>query len=391
MDELKPGNLVELALVYLRLGLTAFGGPAAHIAMMHREFVEVRRWLTREEFLDLLGAVNLIPGPNSTQMAMQIGKARAGNWGLCIAGICFILPAGLIVSAIAWCYVHFGVSPNIRYLMYGIKPVVVAIILQAIWNLARTTLKGVFIGVVGLIAAVLAVIHLPPLAIVFGSGITTASAHWVGGKFTETLRPLFRLFALVAAFVLFAYMLVNHQTGRIPFAVSTLFLYFTKVGAILYGSGYVLLAYLNTDLVFRWKWLSQGQLLDAVAVGQFTPGPVFTTATFIGYILGGPIGAIVATVGIFLPSFFFVGLISRLMPGLRESKLTGSFMDGVNVASLAVLAVVAFELGTSAIGDWLTIALAVVSLGLLIRFRLNSAWLIAGGALLGLGSKLLGV
>jgi len=383
-------SLLELALIFLRLGLTAFGGPAAHIAMMHREFVEARKWLSEAEFLDLLGAVNLIPGPNSTQVAIHIGRVRAGVKGLVIAGVCFILPAALLVSGFAWAYVRYGASPDARYLLYGIKPVIVAVVVQAIWSLAKATIKSIGLGAVGAIAATLAALNLAPLAIVFGCGACTALIRWLREKRRESLGPLAGMVALVGAFALIALLLGIRDFGRIPFAIGPLFLFFLKVGSVLYGSGYVLLAYLNNDLVTRWGWLTQGQLLDAVAVGQFTPGPVFTTATFIGFYLGGPVGAVVATVGIFLPSFVFVALSGRLLPKVRKSAVSGAFMDGVNAASLALMAVVAFQLGATALRDWLTVALAVVGALLLVRYRLNSAWLIGGGAVVGICAKIVG-
>lgn len=358
---------------------------------MRREFVEQRGWLTDAEFLDLLGAVNLIPGPNSTQLAMQIGKVRAGTWGLIVAGFCFILPAALIVTGLAWAYVHYGTSPSVLVLMLGIKPVVVAVVVQAVWKLVRANVKSASLGTVGIAAAGLVVVHVAPLAIVFGSGLVTGLTRWVVSKRDESLRPLTNLLALVGAFVLVAVLLGSREIGRVPFSHGALFLYFGKIGAILYGSGYVLLAYLNTDLVHRFGWLTRSQLLDAVAVGQFTPGPVFTTATFIGYLLGGPAGAVLATIGIFLPSFVFVTFIARLLPGLRQSVTAGAFMDGVNVASLALMAVVAVALGRDAIRDWLTVAIFAVSLILLVRLRLNSAWILAGGGLVTIAAKQLGI
>jgi len=380
----KQGSLAELAVIYLRLGLTAFGGPAAHIAMMHREFVEDRKWLSEADFLDLLGTVNLIPGPNSTQMAIFIGKMRAGLAGLVLAGICFILPAALLVSGCAWAYVRYGASPNVQHLMTGVKPVIIAVIAQATWSLLRATVKSRLLSAFGLAAIGMSLAGIAPLGIVFGSGACTVVVKWLQGKRKESVLPLLGLIVLVASFVVFAMVLGHGELARVSFGIGPLFLFFLKVGAVLYGSGYSLLAYLNHDLVSRWRWLTKGQLLDAVSVGQFTPGPVFTTATFIGFFLGGPVGAIAATLGIFLPSFGFVALSAKFIPKAKESGVLRAFMDGVNVASLALMAVVALQLGETAIRDWISIAIAVASLILLIRFRVNSAWLMAGGALIGL-------
>jgi len=384
-----PASLLELALINLRFGLTAFGGPAAHIALMHREFVKQRQWLSEAEFIDLLGAVNLIPGPASTQLAIFIGKRRAGVSGLIVAGVCFILPAALIVSGFAWAYRVYGSSPNAERLMYGVKPVIIAVIAQATWILLRATVKDRLVGAVGLIAVALSLASLPPLAIVFGSGCSTALVRWVQQR-KESVRPLLGILGLVASFVVFAGILGRQEFGRVPFGIGALFLFFLKVGSVLYGSGYSLLAYLNQDLVSKWQWLTQGQLLDAVAVGQFTPGPVFTTATFIGLYLGGPVGAVAATVGIFLPSFFFVGLSARFLPRATESMIVRAFMNGVNVASLAIMAVVAVKLGEAALKDWLTVSITIVSFLILVRLKVNSAWLMAGGAILGLCAGLFG-
>jgi chromate transporter len=358
---------------------------------MHREFVEDRKWLSETEFLDLLGAVNLIPGPNSTQMAIFIGKTRAGFPGLVLAGICFILPAALLVSGCAWAYISYGSTPNVLHLMVGVKPVIIAVIAQATWNLLRATVKSTLVGGVGMAAVGMSLAGLAPLGIVFGSGAFTLLVKWAYGKRKENLRPLLELIILVASFAVFAAILSHGELAKAPFGIGLLFVFFLKVGAVLYGSGYSLLAYLNHDLVSRWGWLTKGQLLDAVAVGQFTPGPVFTTATFIGFYLGGPVGALVATIAIFLPSFAFIALSARLMPKAKESGIVRAFLDGVNVASLALMAVVALQLGETALRNWLTVAVAAASLVLLLKFRVNSAWLMAGGALIGFCGSLLGL
>ncbi|WP_375771634.1 chromate efflux transporter [Archangium gephyra] len=377
----QTGALRELALLFLRLGTTAFGGPAAHIAMMEDEVVRRRKWLTREEFLDLLGAANLIPGPNSTELAIHIGHRRAGWSGLVVAGTCFILPAFLIVSAIGWVYTRFGQLPRVGHVLYGVKPVIIAVVLQAIWGLARGAAKTKLLAAVGGVCVALGFLGVNELLLlVLAGGFVTLwrlGTRKPGGGGTappavKALLPGLPLGGVVAA------------TAAKGFSLGGLFLFFLKVGSILYGSGYVLLAFLRADLVERWGWLTEAQLLDAVAVGQVTPGPVFTTATFIGYVLGGPSGAVVATVGIFLPAFFFVAVSGPLVPRMRRSWVAGAFLDGVNVASLALMATVTWQLGRAALVDVWTVGLALASAVLLIRYRVNSAWLVLGGAVVGL-------
>jgi chromate transporter len=368
--------LSVLALFFLRLGLTAFGGPAAHIAMMEQEVVRRRAWLTREEFLDLLGAANLIPGPSSTEMAIFIGYRRAGWAGLILGGTCFILPAALIVVACAWAYVRFGALPQVASVLYGVKPVVIAVILQALFGLGRTAVKNWTLGVIALGAAAASFAGVNPLAILAAAGVLaiiarTAPGGALGG-FGAVFSGIGSMAAPVAAVVA-------------PASLSGLFAVFLKVGAVLFGSGYVLLAFLRADLVDHRHWLTESQLLDAVAVGQVTPGPVFTTATFIGYLLRGGTGALVATVGIFLPSFILVALSGPLVPRLRRSRAAGAFLDGVNVASLALMATVTWYLGRSALTDVVTVLLACASALLLLKFRPNSAWLVLAGALVGVG------
>jgi chromate transporter len=371
--------LQELALLFLRLGTTAFGGPAAHIAMMEDEVVRRRGWLTHDEFLDLLGATNLIPGPNSTEMAIHIGYRRAGWPGLLVAGGCFILPAVFIVGAIAWGYVRFGSLPEAGALLYGVKPTIIAVVLQALWGLARSAVKTSGLAGVGVACIVLSALGVNELLILLLAGVAVAVTRGVVRR-TKGAPPSASLPGLVPGGAL----LPLGTAAVVPFNLQGLFIFFLKVGSVLYGSGYVLLAFLRADLVERWGWLTEGQLLDAVAVGQVTPGPVFTTATFIGYVLGGPAGALVATVGIFLPAFFFVAVSGPLVPRLRRSQVASAVLDGVNVASLALMAVVTWQLGHAALIDALTVGLAVVSALLLIRYRINSAWLISGGAMVGL-------
>jgi chromate transporter len=381
-------SLKELALIFLRLGTTAFGGPAAHIALMEDEFVRRHRWITREKFLDLLGAANLIPGPSSTEMAIYIGYQRAGGWGLFLAGACFILPAMLLVSSIAWAYVRFGHLPQVSAVLYGVKPVVIAVVLQAVWGLARTAVKTWSLAAVGAAATALAFFNVNPLLLLASAGTLVGLFGWASAGNGRSARALLFLLAIPCVVVLGQGLpsLLDHAAVKL--SLRALFLYFLKVGSVLYGSGYVLLAFLRADLVDRWHWLTSAQLLDAVAAGQVTPGPVFTTATFIGYVLGGFRGALVGTVGIFLPAFLLTAISGPFIPRLRTSVVAGAFLDGVIVASLALMAVVTFQLGRDALVDVFTLSLAVVSVVLLFRFRINSTWLVLGGALLGLAAKL---
>lgn len=369
-------SLWTLALLFLRLGTTAFGGPAAHIAMMEDEVVRRRRWLTHDEFLDLLGATNLIPGPNSTEMAIHIGHRQAGWAGLLVAGLSFIGPAVLIVGAFAWAYVRFGSLPQVAGVLYGVKPVIIAVVLQALWALGRTAIKTKFLALIALAAVILTFLRLHELLVLFGAGVIVVLAR-ISTNQVRTGRNLIS----TSPAVLF---LQASAATAAPFGLWPLFLFFVKVGAVLYGSGYVLLAFIRADLVERWHWLTETQLLDAIAVGQVTPGPVFTTATFIGYVLGGTQGATVATLGIFLPAFFFVAVSGPLVPRIRKSPTAGAFLDGVNAAALALMLVVTYELGRAALVDVTAIILAVVSAVILFRFHVNSAWLVLGGALIGL-------
>jgi chromate transporter len=375
--------LRELAVLFLRLGTLSMGGPAAHIAMMEDEVVRRRRWMTHERFLDMLGVCNLIPGPNSTEMAIHVGHLRAGFAGLVVAGACFIMPAAAIVLAIAWMYVRFGTMPQAIGLLYGIKPVIIAVVLQALWGLGRTAIKSRMLAALAIISLAAALLDVNDMIVLLGGGIVMIAIRAfedpAGARATLAAIPTAAARATGAKGAAFAATMV-----AVPFSLVTLFLFFLKVGAVLFGSGYVLLAFLRTDLVDRLRWLTEAQLLDAVAVGQITPGPVFTTATFIGYLLGGFRGAVVATVGIFLPSFFFVSISGPLIPHLRRSPLAGAFLDGVNVGAWALMAAVTVFLARAAIVDVTSLVLAAVSAFLLIRYRLNSAWLVLGGGLVGL-------
>jgi chromate transporter len=366
-------NLAEVAALFLKLGFTAFGGPAAHIAIMHDEVVVRRKWLTDEEFLDLLGATNLIPGPNSTEMAIHIGYLRAGWPGLLMGGFCFVIPATLIVLALSLLYVRFGTTPQLGWLMYGIKPVVIAIIVQAFWTLGNKALKNRWLVVVGLTVFVLYFLKVNEIALLFAGGLfVMLISNWT--RLRNSAAPLPLLLPL-GGFGL--------AQAVVPFSLPILFLTFLKIGAVLYGSGYVLLAFLRADFVLRLGWLTDQQLIDAIAIGQITPGPLFTSATFIGYILGGTSGALLATLGIFLPSFIFVAISNPLIPRVRDSAWMSSLLDGVNASSLGLMAAVTVQLAASSLTDFYTAFLAIVSLILLLRYKINSTWLIAGGAMSG--------
>jgi chromate transporter len=373
--------LREIAWLFLKLGTTAFGGPAAHIAMMDHEVVRRRGWLTRDRFLDYVGATNLIPGPNSTELAIHIGYARAGWPGLLVAGISFIIPAALIVGWIAWAYVRYRSLPAAEGLLYGIKAVVIAIVAQAIWNLGRVAVKSVALAILGVVAVVAVTAGVHELVVLACAGVAMGLTRAVADT-GRRRRELLAIGLVATATGATTAGVSATAAGPAAFGLWPLFAVFAKAGAVLFGSGYVLLAFLRADLVERLGWLTGPQLLDAIAIGQITPGPVFTTATFIGYLLGGPAGAVVATVGIFLPAFIFVALSGPLVPRLRRSVVAGAVLDGVNIASLALMATVSWQLGREALVDPLTIGLAVASLAALIRLRVNSVWLIlAGGAL----------
>jgi len=372
ISEKKQVPLGELALFFLRLGTTAFGGPAAHVAIMEDELVRRRQWLSREKFLDLLGASNLIPGPSSSELAIHIGYLCAGWRGLLIAGSCFILPAALMVAGLGWLYVRFGKLPAIASVLYGIKPVVIAVVLQALWSLGRTAVKTTFLGFVAVFSLLLSVVGLHPLLLILLAGGVACLPILKTSRVSLSVLP----FAMIGGGGILA--------TTASFSLVSLFLVFLKLGATVFGSGYVLLAFLRADLVTHRGWLTDAQLVDAVAVGQVTPGPVFTTATFIGFILGGIRGAVLSTVGIFFPAFLLVAVSGPLVPRIRKSKPAGVFLDGVNVASLALMAAVTWRLGRASLVDTLTVFLAVASLTALLRFRVNSAWIVLVGATIGL-------
>ena len=378
-DRVSNNALGEVIRLFLRLGFTAFGGPAAHIAMMHDEVVVRRRWLEEQHFLDLIGATNLIPGPNSTEMAIHVGYLRAGWRGLVAAGVCFILPAALIVGVLAWAYVQFGSTPQGEALMYGIKPVIIAIVLQALIKLGQTAIKGPLLAAIGVATLILYLLGINELLLLFGGALLYWALASVRDQVQRGNPPQATFLPLLGL-----PWLANATVNGLPVRLDQIFWIFLKIGAVLYGSGYVLLAFLRNDLVVRLGWLTDQQLLDAVAIGQFTPGPVFTTATFVGYLLAGVPGAIVATVGIFLPSFLFVGLLSTIVPHLRRLTWTARLLDGVNVAAIGLMAGVLWQLGVAALVDPPTVLLAVAAVVILLRFKLNSAWLVLAGGVIGL-------
>jgi chromate transporter len=373
-------KLVELTLLFLKLGFTAFGGPAAHVGMLHHEVVQRRKWLDDQQFLDLLGATNLIPGPNSTEMCIHIGYLRAGWLGLILAGSCFILPAMLIVMLLAWVYVQYGSTPAAAWLLYGIKPVIIAVILKALWDLGRKAIKGPLTAFVGLAVFALYFFQVNELALLFAGGLVVMLVANLKRLRHLELKSLFLPLTALSLPALVA----------IPFSLPLLFFTFLKIGSVLYGSGYVLLAFMRADFVTRLGWLTDQQLIDAIAVGQVTPGPVFTTATFVGYILGGVPGALLATLGIFLPAFIFVAISNPLIPKMRRSPWVSPLLDGVIIASLGLMGAVTVELARAALVDPLTILLAIAALVLLLRFKLNATWLVLGGALVGLVRLLVG-
>jgi chromate transporter len=371
----KQVSLAELAFVCLKLGTIAFGGPAAHIAMMQEEFVRKRQWITEADFLDRLGAANLIPGPSSTEVAIFIGHAKRGWAGLVVAGCCFIIPAAVMVTLIAAAYVRYGALPQVAGVLYAIKAAVIAVILHALWGLGQTAVKTTLLGFIGAVAVVLSAMRVAPLIVLAVAGVASGGVFWVKNRGVAPSAVGFSgKLALLAG---------TAAVAATPVSLLRLFLSFLKIGAVVFGSGYVLLAFLRAEFIHHLHWLTEKQLIDAVAVGQFTPGPVFTTATFIGYLVAGVPGAVVATVGVFVPGFIFVALSGRMLPKIRRSPLAGAILDGVVVGSLALMAVVAWQLGRAAIVDWITLAIMVVSAALLLRFRINSAWIVGGAAVIG--------
>jgi chromate transporter len=368
-------RLKELAIAFLKLGTVAFGGPAAHLAMMDEEFVQRRQWLDRSKLMDMIGFTNLIPGPNSTELAIHIGLERGGWRGLIVAGSCFILPALIIVWVLAIIYKHYQTLPQLNAVLYGIKPVIIAILIQALWKLRKAGIKNISTGIALALTIALFYVGVNEILLLLGSGLVVmAVKNW------RSPSQSMSLIYLPIESVTSVSQLVDYE----PATLGGIFLTFLKIGSVLYGSGYVLLAFLQKEIVERSHWITSQQLLDAISVGQFTPGPVFTTATFIGYLIGGNLGAIAATVGIFLPSFVFVAIFSRFLEKLRRSPLMAGFLDGVNYASLGLMVVVTLQLGQTSIVNVLTILIALTSCILLFATKLNSTWLLLAGAAIGL-------
>jgi chromate transporter len=372
-------RILEVALYFLKLGVTAFGGPAAHIALMHAEVVVRRKWVQEQRFLDLLGAANMIPGPTSTELAIFLGFERAGWSGLVLGGVCFVLPAMLIVMALAWAYIRFGTTAQVGWLFYGIKPIIIAIILQALWGLGRKAVKNLPLGLVGLGVAGLYLLGGNVLLLLVAGGLVLLLVEVVQQRKKGALLGFFLPLISVG---------LPLEASAVVFSLPLLFLTFLKIGAVLYGSGYVLLAFLRADFVVHLGWLTDRQLLDAIAIGQVTPGPVFTTATFIGYMLGGVPGALLATLGIFLPSFLFVAVSYPIFSRLRAWPGTAAFLDGVNAGALGLMAGVTWQLAGASVVDPLTLALALLAVVVLFRFKINATWLILAGALVGLARML---
>ncbi len=391
-DSKKNTRLKELARIFLKLGMIGFGGPAAHIAMMEEEIVRRRKWITREYFLDLVGATNLIPGPNSTEMAIHIGYIRAGWSGLAVAGISFILPAVLITAAFAWAYVKFGSLPKIIPFFNGIKPAVLAVIFFAIWRLGRTAVKSWRLLVIGLFVTLASLLKMNEVAVLLLGAVIgmfwlrlpprggtplvlgiTAGVSTAIGAILHNVRISWGAVAMMAV----------GFSEPIGFSLLKLGLFFLKVGAVLFGSGYVLVAFLEGGLVHDYGWLSQQQLLDAIAIGQFTPGPVLSAATFIGYVISGVPGAVVSTVAIFLPSFFFVAALNPIVPRLRQSPWASAFLDAANISSVALMLAVIVKLGQTTLTGLPAWLITMAALGVSFRWKVNATWLILGGATVG--------
>ncbi len=382
MSESSTSRLRELATLFLKLGLIGFGGPAAHIAMMEDEVVNRKKWLTQENYLDLIGATNLIPGPNSTEIAIHIGYIHAGLLGLIVAGVCFILPAVLVTASLAWVYVQFGQLPEVSPFLYGIKPAILAIIFGAMWRLGKKAAKSRELIVIGLIVLVGLFLELNELLSLLLGGIV--GMLWLRFRITSSLGATILLFPLTSSVALKT-TAVSANSNISPWQIA---LFFLKVGSVLYGSGYVLVAFLKGELVDSLGWLTQQQLLDAIAIGQFTPGPVLSTATFIGYVIAGIPGALAATLGMFLPSFVFVAILNPIIPRLRASRWLGAFLDAVNISSVALMLFVTIKLaggifidGLSI--DWFAALISLVAGILVVRTRLNAIWIVLGGAIAG--------
>jgi len=399
-DEVKKGRRGEIARAFLRLGFVAFGGAASHIGLMEEEFVRRRKWLSREDFLDRLGAVNLLPGPTSTEMVIYLGQLRGGFSGLLTAGACFILPAAFMTLGLAWAYVRYGALPELAGVLWGVKPVVVVLLAQAVWSLAKAALKSRELMFLAAVVLGLAAVHVATLALLIGTGVawmvatrfgerrggalSAAGAAATGGSGATSLSAGAHAGGVSSGNVA----AIGGVSSFVAATTSGVFLYFLKIGALLFGSGYVLLAVLREDLVERLHWLNETQLLDAIAVSQATPGPFFTVATFVGYLLAGWHGAGVATLGMFVPAFTYVALTANVLPKMRKSQNAGAFLDGVNAAAVALMAFVGIQFARQVVTTPLSVAIGAVAAALVFRYRVNSAWVVLGGALSGLVLRL---
>lgn len=381
MNTEKKSNLKEVVLLFLKLGFTSFGGPAAHLAILHDEVVKRRKWLDDEQFLDLVGATNLIPGPNSTEMTIHLSFLRAGWPGFFLGGISFVLPAVLMVLGLAWSYQRYGTTPQVAWVLYAVKPVVIAFIIKALWFLGKQAIKEPLMGFAAASVFVFNLLGVDTLLLLFSVGLLVMLAKTLGKIKSNppSLKSFFPLALPPAASML-------SQAITLP----VLFFTFLKIGSVLYGGGYVLLAFLRSDFVVRLGWLSEKQLIDAIAVGQVTPGPLFTTATFIGYILAGVPGALLSTLGIFAPSFFFVAISNRFIPKMRLSAWFSTFLDGINAASLGLMAAVTIQLAQAVLVDPGSIILAGISLALVVFTRINTTWIILAAIAFGIARYLLG-
>jgi chromate transporter len=375
----KQNQLVEIATAFLRLGFIAFGGAVAHIAIMEEEFVRRRKWLSREEFVDRVGAVNLLPGPSSTEMAIYLGYLRGGFPGLMVAGASFILPSALMMVVLAWVYLRYGAQPQIAGVLWGVKPVVVVLIAQAVWSLGMTVLKSRELMVIAAIVLGLAAMKVSTLPLLIGTGVAWIVANRFGQR------------AGASHVAIGAATAAGTATTAAVVTTTGVFVYFLKIGALLFGSGYVLLAVLREDLVTRLHWVNESQLIDAVAVSQATPGPFFTVATFLGYLLSGWKGAALATVGMFVPAFVYVAATAKVLPRLRKSPTASAFLDGVNAAAVALMAFVGFQFARQSVISPPAAVIATASAVLAFRYNVNSAWLILGGVLCGLIAKIGGL
>ncbi|HSY59967.1 MAG TPA: chromate efflux transporter [Terriglobales bacterium] len=374
------GNLREVAAFFLKLGFLAYGGAAGHIAMMRRELVDRHKWISEQDFLDLFGIMNLIPGPSSTETVIAMGYWRAGWPALILAGVLFILPAMLMILALSWAYVRYGSLPAAQWILYGVNPIVISIIADALWSLGRAALKNMWLASMAVVALVLYFKGVSVVAIILGAAALMAAFAYSksrGVKPAMGILPMMGVGAGVAAVA----------SSAIPFSMARLFLTFLKIGAVAYGSGYVLLAFMHADFVAHLHWLTEKQLLDAIAAGQITPGPVFASATFVGYLTGGLKGALLATLGMFLPSFIFIAILFPFIPKLKGSAGARTFLDGINAVTVGLMAAVSWQLARGAILDAFTAAEAVIGFIILRRYQINSAWLILGGLVAGFALK----